>query len=67
MDLNWIRIKRIKQNIIIILSTRQDPIMPNGFHPQAHISVNICLINIINLAKKSLEFIFKYKKIMWGI
>lgn len=41
--------------------------MPNGFHPQAHISVNICLINIINLAKKSLEFIFKYKKIMWGI
>lgn len=22
-------------------------IMPNGVHPQAHISVNICLINVI--------------------
>lgn len=48
MDLNWIRMKIIKQNIIVItLSTGQDPIMPTGVHPQAHISLSICLINVI--------------------
>lgn len=49
MNLNWIRMKIIKQNIIIIiiLSTGQDPIMPTGVHPQAHIPLSICLNYVI--------------------
>lgn len=46
---NWMRMKRIKQNIIIIInifSTSQDPVMPNSVHPQAHVSLNICLIDV---------------------